>query len=328
MNTRYATQKATVLVVDDTPANLSLISELLKDAYHVKVATTGMRALEIARSPNKPDLILLDILMPDIDGYAVCRELKRNSDTEGIPIIFLTARADPADEEHGLMLGAVDYITKPISPPVALARIGTQLQLQSYAERLQMLVTYHASELEHTRSRFALLLEASLALAYESDYLAMLAIGLQTGRDILNCDAGNYFACSPRNTLELTASTRTAEAQPAEIALYDGDGNPNFLDPCAHSLHQNATMVIDNVTQESRFDTAGIRHLDNAVNYRTVSMLVVPVIARNNATAGVLCFHNAKGIQPGPFVPFDNRDIAYVESLAAQIAAALSKFGH
>jgi putative two-component system response regulator len=130
-------EKATVLVVDDTPDNLALMSALLRDTYKVKVANRGERGLQIAASATPPDLILLDVMMPDIDGYEVCRRLKDNPRTAGIPVIFLTARTEPEDEQKGLALGAVDYITKPISPPIVLARVATQLSLKSSADFLR-----------------------------------------------------------------------------------------------------------------------------------------------------------------------------------------------
>ena len=131
MNTPNPTPPpATVLVVDDTPTNLSLMSDLLEDLYTVKVATGGARALKIARSDTPPDLILLDIMMPEIDGYEVCRQLQADVRTRDIPIIFLTARNEASDEQQGLELGAVDYITKPISPPIVLARVKSHLTLK------------------------------------------------------------------------------------------------------------------------------------------------------------------------------------------------------
>ncbi|WP_373976178.1 two-component system response regulator [Chitinibacter sp. SCUT-21] len=122
-------KKADILVVDDTPENLRLVSALLKDLYKVRVATSGMQALSLAQA-SPPDLILLDIMMPEMDGYSVCQQLKRQPSTQDIPVIFLTARSEVDDETHGFELGAVDYITKPISPPILLARVATQLTLK------------------------------------------------------------------------------------------------------------------------------------------------------------------------------------------------------
>jgi putative two-component system response regulator len=132
-----ASPRKTVLVVDDTPENIQLMSALFKDAYRTKIATNGPKALRIAASDSPPDLILLDIMMPDMDGYEVCSRLKADPRTRDIPVIFLTARAQPEDEERGLELGAVDYITKPISPPIVMARVRTQLALKDAQDLLR-----------------------------------------------------------------------------------------------------------------------------------------------------------------------------------------------
>ena len=130
-------ERATILVVDDTPENLALMSSLLKDDYKVKIANAGEKALKIARSDAQPNLILLDIIMPGMDGYEVCRQLKADPETMDIPVIFLTVRSEMKDEKKGLELGAVDYITKPISPPLVMARVKNHLALKALADALR-----------------------------------------------------------------------------------------------------------------------------------------------------------------------------------------------
>ncbi|MBU2551946.1 MAG: response regulator [Proteobacteria bacterium] len=126
----------TILVVDDTEANLDLLVETLGDDYEVSVAMDGASALE-AIEEDPPDLILLDIMMPGIDGYEVCRRLKDNEATRDIPVLFVTAMSDVRDETRGLELGAVDYITKPISPPIVKARVKNHLELKLAREDLK-----------------------------------------------------------------------------------------------------------------------------------------------------------------------------------------------
>ena len=138
--------KPTILVVDDTPDNLTLVSNLLKRDYRVRVAISGEKALKIAQSENPPDLILLDVMMPVMDGYEVCQQLRNNALTAHIPIIFLTAKSEVEDERKGLSLGASDYITKPISPPILEARVKTHLAAKAYADFLTDKTSYLESE--------------------------------------------------------------------------------------------------------------------------------------------------------------------------------------
>lgn len=130
-------ERPTVLVVDDTPINLSLLSNLLKSQYRIKVANNGAKALELAAT-EPPDLVLLDVMMPDMDGYEVCRRLKASDATRQVPVIFLTAKTEMEDEELGFSLGAVDFIHKPISPPIVAARVRTHLEIKSLHDALRM----------------------------------------------------------------------------------------------------------------------------------------------------------------------------------------------
>ena len=127
----------TLLVVDDTPDNLAVVADLLRPLYRVKVANSGQRALHVAAADPQPDLILLDVMIPEMDGHEVCRRLKADARTRDIPVIFLTALDAEADEAFGLSLGAVDYITKPISPPLVMARVKAQLRLKEAADFLR-----------------------------------------------------------------------------------------------------------------------------------------------------------------------------------------------
>lgn len=154
--------KASILVVDDTLANLTLMTGLLQDEYQVRAATSGEKALKIAFSDNPPDLILLDIMMPEMDGHEVCRRLKADVRTSEIPIIFLTAMADEQDEEKGLKLGAVDYITKPVSPPIALSRIKTHITLYRQKQALVKSQQMLAAEINEAADYILSVLPAEL----------------------------------------------------------------------------------------------------------------------------------------------------------------------
>ncbi len=143
--------RQTVLIVDDVPDNIDLLASILRSDYRCKAATSGQRALEIARAQPQPDLILLDIMMPEMDGYEVCRQLKADPATKAIPVIFASALNEIDDECRGLELGAVDYITKPVTPAIVLARVRTQLALYDHNRELEREVRGRTEELQRSR---------------------------------------------------------------------------------------------------------------------------------------------------------------------------------
>lgn len=128
-------KRQTILIIDDTPVNIRVLSELLMDQFEVLFSTNGADGLKRALSEH-PDLILLDIMMPGMDGYEVCQQLKTDPLTADIPVIFVSALGQDADETRGLELGAIDYLVKPISPAIALARIRNHLKLKQYQDLL------------------------------------------------------------------------------------------------------------------------------------------------------------------------------------------------
>jgi putative two-component system response regulator len=143
--------RPTVLVVDDTPENIHVLSGVLQEEYAVRVATSGEKALAAARADPQPDLILLDVKMPVMDGYEVCRRLKNDYATQRIPVIFVTGMGEAEDEAKGFDLGGVDYIVKPINPAIVRARVRTHVQLYDQKRHLLELVQQRTRELEDTR---------------------------------------------------------------------------------------------------------------------------------------------------------------------------------
>lgn len=157
--------KSTVLVVDDAPANLALISAILKDDYTVKAVNHGQKALDLSMV-EPPDLILLDIVMPDIDGYEVCRRLKQQVETQAVPVIFLTSKSDVEDEEMGLEMGAVDYITRPINPRILQSRVKAHIADSWRVRNLHKNNEYLEFEIaQRTEQMIALQNVTTLALA-------------------------------------------------------------------------------------------------------------------------------------------------------------------
>ena len=146
-----ADQKKTVLLVDDAPANIQIVTSILKDIYKIRVATNGAKALALAKVAPLPDLVLLDVMMPEMDGYEVCTRLKADLDTRDIPVIFLTGQTEIEDETAGFEVGAVDYIHKPFSPAVVKARVHTHLVLRGIREQLALQLLTIQKELETAR---------------------------------------------------------------------------------------------------------------------------------------------------------------------------------
>lgn len=144
-------EKKTVLVVDDAPANIQIVNSILKDTYKIRIATNGPKALELVQASPAPDLILLDVVMPEMNGYEVCTKLKSTPETKDIPVIFLTAQTESADETKGFEVGAVDYIHKPFSPAVVQARVQTHLALKGARQQLAQQLDSIKKEMETAR---------------------------------------------------------------------------------------------------------------------------------------------------------------------------------
>jgi len=146
-----AGEKRTVLVVDDAPANLQIVNSILKEDYKIRIATSGAKALDLVKVKPLPDLILLDVMMPEMDGYEVCGILKATPETRDIPVIFLTGKIEAQDETKGFEVGAVDYIHKPFSPAVVKARVHTHLVLREAREQVAQQLLAINNELEMAR---------------------------------------------------------------------------------------------------------------------------------------------------------------------------------
>jgi phosphoserine phosphatase RsbU/P len=146
-----ATEKKLVLIVDDAPANIQVVHSILRDDFKIRVATSGAKALDLVKTKPQPDLILLDVTMPEMDGYEVCGILKATPDSRDIPVIFLTGKTEADDETKGFEAGAVDYIHKPFSPAVVKARVHTHLVLREAREQLARQLSFINNELEMAR---------------------------------------------------------------------------------------------------------------------------------------------------------------------------------
>lgn len=263
--------KPKVLVVDDQPLPMELLVQTLCDDYQLYMATSGEQALALCRS-DPPDLVLLDVLMPGMDGFSVCKALKANPATAAIPVIFVTARSDPGQETHGLSLGAVDFIAKPINPAVVRARVHTHLTLKFQADMLKKLVLldglsgvfnrrYFDQQLasewgRSTRSGLPLsliLVDVDHFSAYNTRYghqagddcLRLIAVALKgvlrRPADLVARFAGEEFAC-------LLPDTSPADVRKLANDMAQRVRDLGKLQP-GHTALQNITVSIGLVTR-------------------------------------------------------------------------------
>lgn len=332
-----AAQKRTILIVDDTADNLSLLAGLLKDVYRVRLANSGEKALAaLAVGDDLPDLILLDVVMPGLSGHEVCERLKADPRTQAIPVIFLTGMSSEEDESKGLALGAADYITKPVSPPILLARVQTQLLMRDAlglleAQNIQLgdQVRRTGLALGEARAKLAKLVEIGIALGRDTDRQALMQRALLGARDIANCEAVSLFMRTPENTLRIAFSTHERlAAGSAELPLEPtriGEGSDGRDRVAQRVARTGATVVVNDARMASAngLDLDPLRRLAEAAGLSPLSVLGVPLKPRDGKVIGVILMINAQDSRTGVICPFDPEIIGFTEALAAQTAVAL-----
>ena len=319
-----------ILVVDDVPANLTLLAGMLKEKGHrVRPVPSGKLALKAVEN-EPPDLILLDIMMPVMDGYETCRHLKENPKTRDIPVVFLTAKVEVEDEMKGFELGAVDYITKPISQPVLLARVQTHLRLKRMQDSLKdqnqfldAAVQNRTKDLVTAQDKLEYLIQTGLELGQERDRITLLRKILFGGKILLNCDAATLYIVTEDNTLRFAQRTKSDDLPSLEIPLYDETGAPVERYMATWCALHNEPVIVDDVYSETRFDSSGAKEMDAESGYRTVSILTVPLSPREGEVIGVLQFLNALDPVTGTVIPFQPELLRFVTAMATQAAVAL-----
>lgn len=257
----------TVLVVDDTPQNLTVLGELLRPHYRVRVAHNGQRALKAVASEPRPDLILLDIMMPVMDGYEVLRTLRADPSTHDIPVIFITALSGDDDELTGLELGAVDYIAKPFNPAIVLARVATQLELKVARERLADQNAWLEHELALRMQENLLVQDLSLralaSLAEARDYETGLHIlRTQTYVELL----GQQLSPNPRFAAALTPDRLELIVKAAPLHDIGKVGVPDAI------LLKPSRLSSDEWTIMKQHTTIGALALDRAMAQATATL--------------------------------------------------------
>jgi diguanylate cyclase (GGDEF)-like protein len=287
--------KNTILIVDDVPANIRILGESLKGNYKIRLATTGKKALEIAGSSNPPDLILLDIIMPAMDGYEVCQELKADSSTEDIPVIFITSMSQEEDETKGLALGAVDYITKPFSLPIVKARVKTHLELKHHRDTLVSLSTLDGLTGIPNRRRFDEFLKIEwLRALRESNPISLIMIDIDHFK-YYNDNYGHIIGddCLKQVAICLAESSH----RPADFAARYGGEEFGVILPLTDV--QGAVTVAQSLIKQ--IEELKIPHGSSPVSSRvTISLGVATVLPHRDLSPTILiegadkCLYQAK----------------------------------
>ncbi|MDD3311753.1 ATP-binding protein [Pseudodesulfovibrio sp.] len=305
--------KARILVVDDSPSNLAILGELLKPLYNVQFAVNGLDAIRLASTEPRPDLLLLDIMMPGLDGYQVCEALKAKDETRCIPIIFITARTGTISEEKGLNLGAVDYIVKPVIPSLVLARVRTHLSLHDQTRLLKDTVDRRTSALRKAQ------LDAEAANKAKSVFLANMSHELRTPLNGIIGMTQLLLSSSPseeqREFLEdaRASSTRLLTMVNDLLELSSAEAGELRLSPSECKLRQGLASLVahyreraeakglqldvsfgDNVPERISLDCARIRQvlmnlLNNAIQYTDKGSVSLSVNAWGEARDAGTC---------------------------------------
>ena len=324
-----------ILIVDDTPENLVILGNLLeKDGYEVLVATSGPMSLEIAATYPHPELILLDIMMPGMDGYEVNRRLKSDPELRTIPVIFISALDMQDQKIQAFREGAVDYVTKPFQAEEVMARVHTHIQLSRLEDLKHEIAERKLAEQEKEKlwNQLQMLVEESMALSAEKDLAKLVTLILHTAKDLVNADGGVLYLLEG-DVLEVEILSLSSEnlvlgglsknpaprvmIRPAIMAFLEQDSVLRWA--CESFNRKNIVSVKD--VSLTLFPTGLPKE---PCDYPIRSLIAVPIITRQAKVIGVLQLFNARDKYTGKFIGSEHKDeINFISSLAAQAAVAL-----
>jgi len=276
-------KQQSVLIVDDAKANIDVLAELLRSDFKIRVATNGKKALEIAFSDNPPDLILLDVLMPEMDGYEVCKRLQSSSQTKSIPIIFITGKVSEEDEINGFNLGAMDYITKPFRPVVVKARVSMHAELKRYRDYLESISYLDGLTAIANRRKFDEFLNLSWSSAMrESLPVSMILMDIDNFK-LFNDNYGHQEGdvC----LIEIAkALSKTVVRKTDIVARYGGE---EFVCILPNTNLENAVIIAEKI-RLSVMELQIPHSFSSAETVVTISLGVSTIIPDMNSSCGLL----------------------------------------
>ncbi len=310
----------TILIVDDTELNINTLMDLLDDKYDILAALDGESALEIVDDEDNIDLILLDIMMPGIDGFEVCRRLKSNPNTKDIPIIFITSKTDDDSIEKAYEVGGVDYISKPFRAKEILLRIDTQLKLKETSGSLTQDISKKTKLINE-------LLSIGISLTSENNYEILLEKVMLGCKRFSNADAGTLYLISEdeksiefkivhTDSLDIKMGGSGEKLRWPALDLYTPDNKPNDSMVSVKCALEEKLFNFRDVYNVKEFNFEGTKAFDSSTGYRTKSMLVVPMINRDKELIGVLQLLNKKD-ENNNIISFECSDEILISSMAS-----------
>ena len=359
----HETKTGNILIVDDKPENLTVLRQMLTEqGYLVRTTLSGEMALQTVDA-NLPDLILLDIMMPDMDGYEVCRRLKMDKRSRDIPILFISALDAITDKVIAFEAGGLDFITKPFHEEEVLARVKThlelrfsQLELLKHSDHLEDLVKERTIELIHTNKQLEHEIEErksaekalresdtayrsfakiGLALSSEKKITKLLEMILDEAINLSNADAGSLYLLENdkkhlrfeifyNKTLKIRQVGTIGEASGIKKIPLFVNNTPNHANISSYAALRNKVVNIENISQYKKFNFIGPKKFDAQTGYHTQSMLVVPMQNDEAEILGVLQLINSKEKDSDKIIAFSSDCVELIRSLSSQAGVALS----
>ncbi|MEI7613100.1 MAG: HD domain-containing phosphohydrolase [Betaproteobacteria bacterium] len=314
-----------VLVCDDSQFDLEfLVAELHSEGFKDVRGVGDPRQVMSLLEQEVFDLVLLDIEMPFIDGVGLTRQIREKFSKIQLPILVVTASDDKNTRNRALSCGANDYLIKPFDRIEMNLRVDNLLMVRNVFKAQQEIERNLEREVKARTSKLDMLIDTGIKMSMVHDRTKLLENILQEGKKFLHCDAATMYLVTEDKSLRFVLRTREDSIPLAEIPLVDMEtGLPNEKYVSTYVAIHNAPILIDDVYQETRFDLSGTRKFDAGSNYRTVSMLTVPMSPRNGQVIGVLQFLNALDPVTNAVVPFPPDVFILIEALASQAAVAL-----
>jgi len=333
-----AVEPGTVLVVDDHEMNRDLLTRYLKrEGRLVATAENGRQAL--AMLIMRPfDVVLLDLMMPEMTGFEVLARMRDDPDLRHIPVVVVSALEDTESIVRSIELGAEDYLTKPINPVLLKARVGASLDKKRLRDNEQAQFHQVSTEKERADELLELIIPLGVALSAEKDFDRLLEMILLDAKTLSNADGGTLYLRTDDDQLRfeimrndtlgiaLGGATRKKIAF-APLSMYQPDtGEPNHHNVAAHAALTAESVNIADAYEVEGFDFSGARAFDKANNYRSKSFLTIPLKNHSGYVIGILQLINAKDREDGRVISFDKALQKMVESLSALATVALEAY--